>query len=64
MQNPAPGGLALTQRPRYTRCMATLTPGHDAVLALIDWLPEDAEADTELVAELLRIPEAADCLTS
>jgi DNA-binding IclR family transcriptional regulator len=35
-----------------------LTPAHDAVLAVLDWLSEHAEADTALVAELLRIPEA------
>jgi DNA-binding IclR family transcriptional regulator len=55
--------------------MAVLSPAHDAVLALLDWLPEDVEADAELVADLLRIPEgealrlldeleAAGCLTS
>jgi len=55
--------------------MAVLTPSHDAVLALLDWLPEDVEADAELVADLLRIPEgealrlldeleAAGCLAS
>jgi DNA-binding IclR family transcriptional regulator len=55
--------------------MAPLTLAHDAVLALIDWLPEDVEADAELVADLLRIPEdealrlldeleAAGCLAS
>jgi DNA-binding IclR family transcriptional regulator len=38
--------------------MAALTPAHDAVLALLDWLPEDRDADAALVAELLRIPEA------
>jgi DNA-binding IclR family transcriptional regulator len=38
--------------------MAALTPAHDAVLALIDWLPEDVEVDAELVADLLRLPEA------
>ena len=32
------------------------TSGHDAVLALLDWLPEDVDADAELVAHLLRIP--------
>src|SRR5262245_20690947 len=32
-------------------------PAHDAVLALLDWLPEDRDADAALVAELLRIPE-------
>ena len=26
--------------------MAVLTPAHDAVLALIDWLPEDVEPRT------------------
>jgi len=38
--------------------MVALTPGHAAVLALIDWLPEDVEADAELVADLLGVPEA------
>jgi DNA-binding IclR family transcriptional regulator len=38
--------------------MAALTPTRDAVLALLDWLPEDRDADATLVAELLRIPEA------
>jgi len=33
-------------------------PGAHAVLALLDWLPEDAEADAALVAELLGMPEA------
>jgi hypothetical protein len=32
--------LVITQRPRYTRSMAMLTPAHDAVLALIDWCPK------------------------
>jgi hypothetical protein len=31
---------------------------HDAVLALLDWLPEDVEADAEVVGDLLGIPEA------
>jgi DNA-binding IclR family transcriptional regulator len=39
--------------------MAPLTPAHDAGLALLDWLPEDVEADAEVVADLLGIPEAA-----
>jgi DNA-binding IclR family transcriptional regulator len=38
--------------------MAVLTPSHDAVLALIDGLPEDVEADAGLVATLLGVPEA------
>jgi hypothetical protein len=38
--------------------MVALTATHDAVLALLDWLPEDHDADAALVAELLRIPEA------
>jgi DNA-binding MarR family transcriptional regulator len=37
--------------------IADLTPAHDAVLALLDWLPEDTEADAELIAELLGVPE-------
>jgi predicted ArsR family transcriptional regulator len=39
--------------------MAVLTPAHDAVFALIDWLPENVEADAKVVADLLGIPEAA-----
>ena len=39
--------------------MAALTPAHDAVLVLIDWLPDDVEADVEVVGDLLGIPEAA-----
>jgi hypothetical protein len=35
-----------------------LDPGHHAVLQLIAWLPADADPDAELVAELLRIPDA------
>jgi hypothetical protein len=35
--------------------VATLTPTHDAVLAVLDWLPEDAEPTADLVADLLRI---------
>jgi DNA-binding IclR family transcriptional regulator len=38
--------------------VAALTPAHDAVLALLDWLPEDVEADAEVVGDLLGIPEA------
>jgi DNA-binding IclR family transcriptional regulator len=37
--------------------VTVLTPSHDAVLALLDLLPEGAVADAELVAELLRVPE-------
>jgi hypothetical protein len=37
--------------------MAVLTPSHDAVFALLDWLPEDMEAHAELVANLLGVPE-------
>jgi hypothetical protein len=33
----------------------TLTPAHDAVLAVLDWLPADTEADAALVADLLVI---------
>jgi DNA-binding IclR family transcriptional regulator len=36
----------------------TLTPTHDAVLAVLDWSPVDPEADAALVAEVLPIPEA------
>jgi hypothetical protein len=28
------------------------------VIALLDWLPEDRDADAPLVGQLLRIPEA------
>jgi DNA-binding IclR family transcriptional regulator len=38
--------------------MAVLTPAHNAMLALMDWLPEDGDADAKVVADLLRIPEA------
>jgi len=38
--------------------MPALTPAHDAVLALLDWLSEDVYADAALVAELLEVPEA------
>jgi DNA-binding IclR family transcriptional regulator len=33
------------------------TPAHDAVLGVLDSLPEDCEADAELVAQLLGWPE-------
>jgi DNA-binding IclR family transcriptional regulator len=35
-----------------------LTPAHDAVLAVIDWLPDGVAADAALVAKLLDVPEA------
>jgi len=35
-----------------------LTPAHDAVLALLDWLPADTDPTGEPVAELLAISEA------
>ena len=38
--------------------MATLTPTHDAVLAVLDWLPVETVADAALVAALLAMPEA------
>jgi len=38
--------------------MVALTPAHDAVLARLDWLPEDIAADAELVAHLLGVAEA------
>jgi DNA-binding IclR family transcriptional regulator len=38
--------------------MSTLTPTHDAVLALIGRLPSDAEATAEMIPESLCIPEA------
>jgi hypothetical protein len=37
---------------------AARTPAHDAVLALLARLPEAVDADAELVADLLGIPEA------
>lgn len=40
------------------RCV-DLTPAHDAVLAVIDWLPDGVAADAALVAKLLDVPEAA-----
>src|SRR4029453_13198042 len=52
---------AIVHTPRMEggRRMTTAhTSGHDAVLALLDWLPEDVDADAEVVADLLRIPEA------
>jgi DNA-binding IclR family transcriptional regulator len=36
----------------------TLTPAHDAVLAILDWLPVETLADAALVAALLAMPEA------
>jgi hypothetical protein len=36
----------------------TLTPAHDAVLAILDWLPMETMADAALVAALLAMPEA------
>ena len=36
----------------------TLTPAHDAVLAILDWLPVATVADAALVAALLAMPEA------
>jgi hypothetical protein len=38
--------------------VAALTPAHDAVLAVLDWLPDDVEADAAVVAQVLAIPEA------
>jgi hypothetical protein len=38
--------------------VADLTEADAAVLRLLDWLPTDLEVDAELVAALLRIPEA------
>ena len=38
--------------------MPELTKAHGAVLRLLDWLPEDIEADEQLVATLLNIPES------
>jgi DNA-binding IclR family transcriptional regulator len=36
----------------------TLTPAHDAVVAILDWLPMETVADAALVAALLAMPEA------
>ncbi len=36
----------------------TLTPAHDAVLTILDWLPVETTADAALVAALLAMPEA------
>ena len=38
--------------------MATLTPTHDAVLAVLDWLPVEMVADAAVAAALLAMPEA------
>jgi hypothetical protein len=38
--------------------MPVLTSAHDAVLALFDLLPEDIEADADLVAGLLGVLQA------
>jgi hypothetical protein len=37
--------------------VSTLTPAHDAVLAILDWLPVETVADAALVAALLAMPE-------
>jgi hypothetical protein len=42
---------------RGTAGRPTLMPAHDAVLALLDWLPEGTEVDAALVADLIDIPE-------
>jgi hypothetical protein len=60
---------------RYVGAMRLLTPHHDAILALFDWLPGGIEADAVLVANLLDVPETdaaqlldeletAECITS
>jgi hypothetical protein len=36
----------------------TLTPAHDAVLAILDWWPVETVADAALFAALLAMPEA------
>ena len=41
-----------------TRAMLKLTPAHDAVLAILDWLPMETMADAALFAALLAMPEA------
>ena len=38
--------------------MPPLTPAHDAVLAVLDWLSVETVADAALVAALLAMPEA------
>ena len=38
--------------------MSTLTPAHDAALAILDWLPVETMADAALVAALLAMTEA------
>jgi len=38
--------------------MAQLTKAHEALLRLLLWLPEEIEADAELVGALLGIPQA------
>src|SRR5262249_8622125 len=61
--------------PRQIALVVTLTPAHDAVLALLAWFPDDANGDVTLTAQLLYVPEAeasrlldeledAGCLTS
>jgi hypothetical protein len=45
-------------RAAYTPFVDALTPAHDAVLALLDGLPEDVEANAGLVAGLLGVPQA------
>jgi hypothetical protein len=42
----------------YTPFVDARTPAHDAVLALLDGLPEDVEVDAGLVAGLLGVPQA------
>jgi hypothetical protein len=36
----------------------TLTPAHDAVLAIVDWRPVETAVDAALFAALLAMPEA------
>lgn len=37
--------------------MPVLTSAHDAVLAALDWLPDDIAADAAVVAQVLAIGE-------
>jgi hypothetical protein len=48
-------GTTQRGRPLVVR---TLTPAHDAVLAILDWLPVETMADAALLAALLAMPEA------
>jgi hypothetical protein len=45
--------------PVGTRVVLKLTPALDAVLTILDWLPEDTVADAALISDLLGVHEAA-----